>query len=98
MRRAPLALSIGGAFVAGSEVLARLGIAAPIPSSLLIPGMVAGLFASDAGWMTEGPAYPWGPISTSITYVLNVAIYSALVFAIHVLSERQSGAQEHSDS
>jgi hypothetical protein len=82
MKRVVLAVLIGGAFVGVVEVLGYRGVATPVPFNLLIIGILAGAHAPDTGFNPEGDLHPWGLVSTSIMYAVNIAIYSLLAYLI----------------
>jgi hypothetical protein len=79
MKRALTAVVVGAVFVGVMHLLANVW---ELLFSFLIAGAFVGFFADDAGWRTEGPPLPWGPVSTSIEYGVNSAIYAVLAYLI----------------
>ncbi|MBV8136771.1 MAG: hypothetical protein JO121_14240 [Deltaproteobacteria bacterium] len=89
MNRAGLALILGAAFVGFIELLGHHSIATPLPFFLLSIGLVAGGLAPDSGFSPEGDTHPWGPLSTSLAYAVNIAIYSGIAYLVLTLVRRR---------
>jgi hypothetical protein len=88
VKRVLLALVIGGAFVCIVEMLGHSQIATPIPFWLLSPGILVGAFGPDSGFNPEGDVHPWGPVSTTIVYAVDIGIYGGLACFILYLVHR----------
>ena len=88
MTKALAAFIIGGAFVAVAMLLGHHNVATPIPFVVLSPGIMAGALAPDSGFSPEGDLHPWGFFSTSIVFVVDIAIYGGLVYLLLHLAGR----------
>lgn len=82
MKRVALAVLIGVVFVGVVTLLGSRHMMTPAPYDLLILGILVGAFAPDTGFNPEGDLHPWGPVSTSIMYAVNISIYSGLAYLI----------------
>jgi hypothetical protein len=94
MKRKIIALILGSVFVGGIEVLAKQGMATPIPFWLLLPGIAVGAIGPDSGFNPEGDIHPWGPISTAMVYAVNIGLYSLLAYIFLHLATRHRPASK----
>jgi hypothetical protein len=78
MSHAWKAFLMGAAIVGIGKVLAHYQAATPIPFWLLSPGILAGACVPDSGFNPEGDYRPWGPISTTVVYAVDILLYTLI--------------------
>lgn len=77
-----IALGVSLISVVVLHLLATHGLLTPIPFWLLSPGIMAGALCPDSGFNPEGDLHPWGPVSSSVTYAVDVALYWCIAYAV----------------
>jgi hypothetical protein len=75
-----IALGISVAVVIAVRLLAHLGAMTPIPFWMMLPGILIGALCPDSGFNWEGDTHRWGAISSTVVYVVNVALYWGLAY------------------
>ncbi|MDP9049666.1 MAG: hypothetical protein M3O31_02945 [Acidobacteriota bacterium] len=82
MSRKWIALSVGCCVVLALKLLALRDAITPVPFWMMLPGIMAGAICSDSGFDPEGDVHPWGAISTTVMYAVNLALYSGISYGI----------------
>jgi len=85
MSRKWIALGIGCVVGLALKLLALRGAITPVPYWMMLPGIMAGALCPDSGYNPEGDVHPWGAISTTVVYVVNLALYSVIAYGILAL-------------